>query len=64
MLGRKSAHIVVQVFKNASKFIGFRALKGTFCQKILNYEFQVRGRATENALDIEIMFTIYKNGGK
>ena len=52
------------MFKNASKLIGFRALKGTFCQKILNYDFQVRGGATKNALGIEIMFTKYKKGGK
>ena len=50
------------MFKNASNLIGFRALKGTFCKKILNYDFQVRGGATKNALGIEIMFTKYKKG--
>ena len=52
---------MVQVFKNASNLID---LKGTFCQKILNYDFQVRGGATKNTLGIEIMFTKYKKGGK
>ena len=52
------------MFKNASKLIGFRALKGPFCQKILNYDFQVRGGATKNVLSIEIMLTKYKKGGK
>ena len=52
------------MFKNASNLIGFRALKGTFCKKILNYDFQVRSGATKNALGIEIMFTKYKKGGK
>ena len=50
------------MFKNASNLIGFRALKGTFCKKILNYDFQVRSGATKNALGIEIMFTKYKKG--
>ena len=48
------------MFENASNLIGFRALKGTFCQKILNYDFQVRGGATKNALGIKIMFSKYK----
>ena len=52
------------MFKNASNLIGFGALKGTFCKKILNYDFQVSSGATKNALGIEIMFTKYKKGGK
>ena len=56
--------MTIQEFKNASNLIGFRALKGTFCKKILNYDFQVSSGATKNALGIEIMFTKYKKGGK
>ena len=52
------------MFKNASKLVGFRALKGTFCQKILNYDFQVMGGATKNVLGIEIMFTKYMKGAE
>ena len=56
--------MTVQVFKNASNLIGFRALKGTFCKKILNYDIQVRGGATKNALGIEIMFAKDMKGDK
>ena len=48
------------MFKNASNLISFRALKGTFCHKFLNYDFQVRGGATKNALGIKIIYTKYK----
>ena len=55
---------MVQVFKNASNLIGFRALKGTFCQKILNHDFEVRDWVTKNALGMKIMFTKYKKERK
>ena len=49
----------VQVFKNASNFIGFWAVKDTFWQTLLNYDIEMRCGATKNALGIEIMFTKY-----
>ena len=52
------------MFRNASNLIGFRGLKGTFCQKILNYDFEVRGRVTKNAFGMKILFTKYKKEGK
>ena len=45
------------MFKNASNYIVFLAVKDTFSLIFLNYDYKMRGGATKNPLGIEIMLT-------
>ena len=48
----------------ASNLRGFWAVKGTYWQKFLCYDIEVRGGDTRNALHTKIMFTKFYKGGK